>query len=74
MEPIIESIRIINEELGRIQGSMMTMQIDIAILKSQMAQVLTYQKIVLGAFLTMIVGIAGFIFRRIFLKIFNNRK
>ncbi len=78
MEQIIEQIliriAIINEELGGIQDSMAAMRIDVEILKIQMAQILLYQKIFLGTFLSIVGGMIIFIFRRMFIRIFNNRK
>lgn len=74
IEEILIKIGIINEELGGVQNSMASIQIDVEILKVQMAQVLTYQKIVLGAFLSMVVGIVIFMFRKVFSKVFNNKK
>lgn len=71
---IIDRLATFNDEMGGVQNSMAMMQIDIAILKVQMTQVLMYQKIVLGAFLTLTLGIIGFTFRRMFIRIFNNKK
>ena len=60
MEQIIESIRIINDELGSIQ-------IDVAVLKAQVGQILWLQRIVLGLLIVFVVS-------KVFNKVFNNRK
>ena len=67
IQEILSHISVLNGEMGAIQ-------IDIAVLKSQMAQILMYQKIVMGTFLSIVGGMIIFIFRRMFLRIFNNKK
>ena len=63
---ILEKLAVLNEDYTQ-------MAVDVGILKSQMAQVLMYQKLVLGAFLSIVGGIIIYIFRRIFIKVFNNK-
>ena len=53
---MLNHISILNDEVGGIQQSVGTLQVDVGILKAQMSQILWLQRIVLGIVLAFIGG------------------
>ncbi len=69
----LEVIQFILDKLTILNDDYTQLAADVAVLKSQVSQILMYQKIVLGAFLSIVGGMIIFIFRRMFIKMFNNK-
>ncbi len=65
---MLNHISILNDEVGGIQQSVGTLQVDVGILKAQMSQILWLQRIVLGIVLAFIGG------RILKLIVKNNKK
>jgi len=66
IQEILKHISILNDEVGGIQSIIGTLQIDVAVLKAQVSQVLWLQRAVL-------VVIIGFIISKVLTKAFNNK-